>query len=227
MNGIKFLLMLPLIVLAIGCDKDTTKNVSRETAVQSAINELLNAHFVPRISEGKYSELYSWRFGLDLGVLGDDEIDLDLDWQSADKDFYRSHSHFKYCFGADSTITNIFALVGEGTIFESEFNFSRDELPPCVIVLVEVGNSGTHWMQPGDFDVAKIPKKIVNLNTSKNEETPVISSDDANGFFVAFADGEVWKLSYDVEFEKLEQFFRIATAKEVDRDRVLGRWRLN
>jgi hypothetical protein len=46
------------------------------------------------------------------------------------------------------------------------------------------------------------------------------------GFHVAFADTEVWFLDNDIPRDLLAKFCTIEGAKELDRDEVLGEWRL-
>jgi hypothetical protein len=112
--------------------------------------------------------------------------------------------------------TNIFAITGPGTAFEAGKQVRLKDLPDSLILIVEVRNSGVHWMQPGDFDIRTMPKTI-NAPDGKG-----ISGVLARGFHVGFADAQVWYLSNKVPFDDLSKFFTIEGAKAQDRDEVLG-----
>jgi hypothetical protein len=45
------------------------------------------------------------------------------------------------------------------------------------------------------------------------------------GFYVAFADGEVWRLRHDTPFAALEKFFTLVGARANDREEVLSKFR--
>src|SRR5262249_46601631 len=112
--------------------------------------------------------------------------------------------------------TNIFAITGPGTAFEPGKQVRLKDLPGSLILIVEVRNSGVHWMQPGDFDVRTMPRTI-NAPDGKG-----ISGVLARGFHIGFADGQVWYLFNTIPFDELAEFFTIDGAKIHDRESVFG-----
>ena len=119
---------------------------------------------------------------------------------------------------AYSKTTSMMAITGPGTAFgcEGEPPKSLKSIPRSTIVVVEVRNSGVHWMQPGDFDIRTMPRTI-NAADGRG-----ISSRYPGGFHVLFADLEVWFLSDKVPFETLKRFFTLEGAKRNDREKDLG-----
>jgi hypothetical protein len=118
-------------------------------------------------------------------------------------------------------MTNVFAITGPGTAFDDEKPKIRmKDLPPELILLAEVRESGVHWMAPGDFDVRTMPA------VCGDPQGKGISGTLPDGFFVAFADGEAWFLSNDTPFEELKKFFTIDECKKHSREKTLGPYRL-
>ena len=117
------------------------------------------------------------------------------------------------------TITRAFAITGPGTAFgngNTEKPRSLAEIDADTIIVVEVANSGLHWMAPGDFDVRDMPQTI-NDPAGRG-----ISSRYKDGFHVVFSDGTVWYLSNRVPFTALARFFTVEGARSNDRQTVLG-----
>ena len=94
-----------------------------------------------------------------------------------------------------------------------------EDLPNDLILIVEVRESKTHWMQPGDFDVDNMPRTIDGKGVC-------ISGFRRPGFHVGFTDATVWLLRSDTPFEELSKFFRIESAEMHDREEVLGGYRV-
>jgi prepilin-type processing-associated H-X9-DG protein len=114
--------------------------------------------------------------------------------------------------------TNVLAITGPGTAFGdgSERPRAIKDIPPSCILAVETRESGIPWPAPGDFDVRTMPKTI-NAPDGKG-----ISSRNAGGFHVLFADGHVWFLSNSVPFETLSKLFTVTDAKKHHRAELLG-----
>jgi Protein of unknown function (DUF1559) len=174
--------------------------------------------------------LYSWRFRLMPFLESIPMPPFDQPWNAPENMFWHNiHTPYAHDGWRDGvfnsrdpnsilTTTRVFAITGPGTAFgdgDTEKPQRLQDIDADTILLVEVRNSGVHWMEPGDFDIRTMPKTI-NVATGKG-----ISSHHAAGFHVAFADGSVWYLKNNVPFEELSKFFTVAGAKEYDRDTVL------
>lgn len=178
----------------------------------------------------EFKHLLSWRYS----ILSQLEPKLpfpnnyDRSWDSSHHVVARS---FPTCFvenGSRSSLKNqkaieshqtrIFAIAGPGTAFGDGDKFpprALSELDDDTILIVEIENSDCHWMQPGDFDVRNIPRKVDDASCR------CISSSHRQGVHVGFADGSVWYLRNDVPFESLEKFFTVDSAKKHDRNEWL------
>ena len=113
--------------------------------------------------------------------------------------------------------TNALAITGPGTAFGDgvEPPKALKDVPASAILVVETPRSGIPWPATGDFDIRTIPQTI-NAADGKG-----ISSRNAGGFHVMFADGQVWLLSYKVPFDTLEKFFTLAEARKTRREKLL------
>jgi hypothetical protein len=105
--------------------------------------------------------------------------------------------------------TNALAITGPGTAFGDGKEPPRalKDVPSNTILVVETRASGIPWPAPGDFDIRTMPQTI-NAPDGKG-----ISSRNAGGFHVIFAEGQVWRLSHKVPFETLKRFFTTADAE--------------
>jgi hypothetical protein len=83
------------------------------------------------------------------------------------------------------------------------------QLDADTILIVEVRNTGIHWMEPGDLDLRHLPQTIA-ADTS------------ADSFHVGFADGEVWLLDAKVPVDELRKFLTLEGARQWDRQSCLG-----
>lgn len=112
----------------------------------------------------------------------------------------------------------MFAITGPGTAFGGGGHdpLPFDQISGEAILFLEVVDSGTHWMQPGDFHIDEMPSEI------GGESGPRIGSPHHNGFHVAFADAEVWFVSDQIPFSKIQKFFRNKDARKYSREEVLG-----
>ena len=87
-------------------------------------------------------------------------------------------------------------------------------------MLMEVADSNTHWMQPGDYDVAKLLAATGRLGDMVKSILP-------DRIHILFADGEVWALSPDAPIDALKPFLTITAAKTADRDKQLAPYRVD
>ena len=99
-------------------------------------------------------------------------------------------------------------MSGPGTAFDQDRICRLEDIDAATILVIEVAESNTHWMAPGDLDVDAIQPAIVK-------------GLEGDGVHVLFADGSVWFLGEDVPLSDLQKFFTIEGAKQHDRDDVL------
>jgi len=172
--------------------------------------------------------LLSWRVWLtdhSLPIPGDFRADYDKSWddarnlRTAAKGMHDFTNRSMHSTGSDDDTTTILAITGPGTVFGDGTPTPLKGAPGNTIALVEVRNSGIHWMSPKDFDIRTMP------HTINDPEGRGISGETSLGFHVAFADGEVWRLSHDTPFEELSRFFVAEDAKRLDREAILGKYR--
>ncbi len=188
-------------------------------------------------SNGDGEPLYSWRCTLLFFMAGvRDTVKFDEPWYSSvntgGSKRYRFFSYAKpgdfHSYSeptANEAVPDAIALAitGPGTAFgdANEPPKLMRDLPPDIILIVEVRASGIPWPAPGDFDIRTMPQTI-NASDGKG-----ISSCHAGGFHVIFADRQVWFLSEEVPFDLLKKFFTIADARNHDREQVLGPYALD
>jgi hypothetical protein len=109
------------------------------------------------------------------------------------------------------------AITGPGTAFDPARQWRLHDLPPNLILLVDVADSGVHWAEPGgDISVDHVPPTIA-------------SGVYGRGVHVGFADGFIGYLRPDTPVEDLKKFFTIEGARTYDRNVVLrpyliGKW---
>lgn len=69
-------------------------------------------------------------------------------------------------------------------------------------------------MQPGDFDVTQISERAITLSDVG------ISSASGDEIHVAFADGEVWRISAAMPFVALRRFMTVSAIGDARREVV-------
>lgn len=120
-----------------------------------------------------------------------------------------------YCWNDGARCdTSVFAVTGPNTVFDGTRR-KREDQPPHLILLMEVRDSKTHWMQPGDYKVADLLAYKGRIGDHLHGLLP-------DRLHVLFADGEVWALDADAPIANLQPFLTITGAKTHDRDQLLG-----
>jgi hypothetical protein len=153
----------------------------------------------------------------------------DLPWQSEKVREWDDYHHLIFSLKKtdpprNKRYTHLMAMRGQGTAFEymQEHGFGKlRDFAPNAILLVEVSNSKVPWMQAGDLEMDKIPHEI-----NSKDKLGIGSSQGYDQFGVGFADGEVWLLDSSIPFTELEKFLTIESAQENDREKVLGKYRI-
>jgi len=118
--------------------------------------------------------------------------------------------------------TRIVAVTGPDTAFDDANRCSSfRELDADTIVLVEVVDAQVLWTEPGDF--------TWNGDTAGKNQPGAMKIGPTRpgcGFRAAFKDGTVWYLSRDTAVSELSKFFTARGARENDRERVLGKYKM-
>jgi prepilin-type processing-associated H-X9-DG protein len=148
----------------------------------------------PYVTDESGKPMHSWRV-LILPYLGQDGLyqayRFDEPWDGPNNsklhnlilDIYRCPSGR---FG--QTETSYVALVGPGTAWDTTGGLpmqSPGAAASQTIVLVEMADSGIHWMEPRDLDIRHMAPTVNSSNG------PAISSNHGETANVAFADGRV------------------------------------
>lgn len=107
--------------------------------------------------------------------------------------------------------TKVLAITGPDTAFDPCRTTSLRDLPPNLILLVEVWGTGINWLQPGDIDV----RDYRHLR---------MDGRDGQGCWVLFADGILAFIKSDVPLENVKRFCTITSAKKSIRLTLLGPW---
>ena len=155
--------------------------------------------------------LSSWRFRVLRWLHGERSEGFDFCW--LDSTYYQIYCAPMqyYCFDDKTQLqTNVVAVTGPGTAFSAK-DVSWTDLDYDTILLVEIADSGIHWMEPGDLDIRHITSELT-------------AGLDGAGVHVGFADGEVWLLDAAVPIDRLREFFTVEGAKRSDRADVLGKY---
>jgi prepilin-type processing-associated H-X9-DG protein len=121
-----------------------------------------------------------------------EEYDFDEPWDGPNN--RKLHGRRSFLFecpsdpGRGSGSTSYVAIVGPSTMWPGAGSLNRQQCPDGLsntVLLVEVQNSGIHWMEPRDLDITTMSFKV---NGSRSTG---ISSGHGNGAHVLFADGTV------------------------------------
>lgn len=185
------------------------------------------------IDESWLDPANSWRYAaaarLPVPDLDFPPTDLGRPWRIKLAGRFDKEYHLLFCLANEeakqrtSRFARVMACRGEGSAFdyllEHDFDSLR-KLAPYSILVVEVANSKTPWMQRRDLDLRMIPKQI-NPRGAMG-----IGSDFGDGFLVGFVDGEVWALKPSVPWGDLTTFLSVQTAKDASRDSILSPYRI-
>jgi hypothetical protein len=182
------------------------------------------------LTEVDGNELSSWRWQVvpymeQLPNDGSFTFDLKARWDAPINKDPRNVPHQIYCWGLGdkSSHTSVFAIAGPEAAFEPRHwnqPGPRGEVPANCILVMEVADSKTHWMQPGDYDVTKLLAATGRLGDT-------VKGLLKDRIHILFADGEVWALSPDMPIDVLKPFLTITAAKAADRDQQLAPYRVD
>ncbi len=159
------------------------------------------------------NRLHSWRT-LILPYLGHEDlyrqIRLDEPWDSPfNSQFHRTSVNVFACPDNSGRVldTNYVAVTGPGTAWPGTESIGFDQIDDesKTILVVEVADSGIHWMEPSDLDIEQIGAKVELGNG------PYMSSNHYAGINVVYADGSVSSLSKGLPRELLRPRFTITS----------------
>jgi len=142
------------------------------------------------------------------------DIDYEDRWNAPANRVLADGPNYVFCWSPEAPYpdclnTNVMAIIGPDTAFDIQHPRRLEDMDSDTILLIEVADSGTHWMEPGDLSLNAVPPSIVQ-------------GLDGDGVHVLFADGSVWFLRSDVPFADLQKFFTIQGSKHYDRETVLA-----
>lgn len=188
---------------------------------------MLSAHWTettlpsPVIRDLAGRPLVSWRFEAFLRTIPTPGIArMDLPWDHPANAYFTSRSPSHFCRD-ETNETSVFAVVGKGTAFDPDERFSIGDLDGDTIVLIEVHDSGVHWMAPGDLSIAE-------LENSTSIQTLIgVPGHGQTGFIIGFADCEVWRMSYEVPIHLLKRYCLVESAKQHRREDDLAAYRIS
>ncbi len=146
--------------------------------------------------------------------------DYSAPWNSPGNLAYGKAEFMATSLGQLETATHVFGVFGSDTAFDPNAELKYDELPHSLIIIIEVADSKTHWMQPGDYNVAELLAYTGRIGDHLHGLLP-------DRLHVLFADGQVWALSPDAPMSALHPFLTITGAKAHNRDQLLAPHRVD
>ena len=130
-------------------------------------------------------------------------------------EIYRCPSDAYFAKGKESTTTtNYVAVIGPETIWPESRSVSISEISDGIsntIALVEVANSGIHWMEPRDLHVLQMAPSVnghAGQGISSRHEGPV-------GNHILLCDGRVTRLSDDFPGDRLRALLTRSGGEDV------------
>lgn len=213
-----------LAICVAGCNPESRGTLnSRSNGFYLCIMQLTSDAILPDhvVRDKNGVPTCSWRFACDFAVTcrggaNPETVNVKLPWTDPTLAHWRKQRPKKYCFLTDAD-TNVMAVIGDGTAFPPDSRLRASDLPNDLILIIEVQNTGIHWMAPGDLDVVQVAKAL----SRKNDNQGVRLGTTSDGFLVGFVDGEVWMLSYRTPLDRLLTFCSIESAQRYDRDKLL------
>jgi hypothetical protein len=113
------------------------------------------------------------------------------------------------------TKAHVFGITGPDSAFDGAVAPLYVDLPPNVVVAMEIRDSKTECFEAGDYNVADLLAYRGRIGDHIHGLLP-------DRLHVLFADGEVWALDPGAPIADLQPFLTITGAKSHDRDKLLG-----
>jgi hypothetical protein len=171
------------------------------------------------VTDASGAELSSWRFRISTFLESPSwkhTFDYSAPWNAPANRVPALEMHAYFCWDRSNANphTSVFAVRGPDTVFDGTRRAPRD-VPEDVIVVMEVRDSKTHWMQPGDYNVA-------DLLAHRGKIGDHLRGLLEGRLHVLFADGTAWALDTSAPIADLQPFLTITGAKSHDREQLLG-----
>lgn len=175
-------------------------------------------------TDGNGRPTNSWRLHVAHEILFADDgqspwEELTEPWDSPANQRASSTHGPVFCAIPPYELTTVFGITGPQTAFDDASVTNFADLPPDIIVAMEVADSKTHWMRPGDYQVGELLAKTGVVSEAVKTHLP-------DRVHVVFADGEVWALSSDLPMKSLHPFLTIDGAATASREEELGPYRV-
>lgn len=176
--------------------------------------QFIHHESIPSVSKLSNSDqpLFSWRFKSTLALSGTTAIENPPQWEhawdSSENKYYALQSPSEFCESGDFA-TPIYAITGNGTVWDKTKAISLYNVPASTLLMVEVKDSDVHWMAPGDFSIEELKNKTTReagFGSKKGSQA---------GFIAGFSDGEALLISYDVPMENI---LKLATIQGANLD---------
>jgi len=216
-----FLIAIVLFMIAMFLPAVDGRPASRRAACSNNLRQLVIAMHLYHedygslpptyVSDKNGKPMHSWRT-LILPYFEEDALyaayNFDEPWNGTNNRKLAEYipEVFRCPADKDGEYTNFLAVVGPHTMWRGSEPITFDAIPDegsRTIAVVEVADSGIHWMEPRDLHVAQMAPGI---NPPAGQG---ISSNHRGGANVVFADGSVRFLRNDTPLEALEAMLRV------------------
>lgn len=176
----------------------------------------------PFVADNNGKPLHSWRV-LILPFIEQGNLyrkyRFDEPWDGPNNSKLHDIALSIYCCPARSATqplieTSYTVVVGPTTVFPGGYSRTADIVdgPSKTILVVEIANSGIHWMEPRDIELAKLPLAI---NSSAGR---CISSPHKDGAHVALASGDVQFLPNSTQARSIQELLTRADRLPINAD---------
>jgi len=210
-----------------GPHRPTCANNLRNIALALNNYESTYRRFPPAyIADESGKPMHSWRV-LILPFLDHkhlyDQYNFDEPWDGPNNS--RLHDAFMHAFrcpkdqpAENVTDTSYVVVVGPNTIFRGAESLGLDYIVRTddasrTLMVVEVANSGIHWMEPRELHVTQM---ATTINPPAGQG---ISSNHPGGVYVSFSDGRIRFLDGEAVSQKqLQSMLTVGDGEEVDID---------
>lgn len=132
-----------------------------------------------------------------------------------DYSMYHCPSDLPASGAADATMTSYVAVIGPDTVWKNAGGVNADEIadgPESTLMVVEVANSGIHWMEPRDLHVLQMAPTI---NAAGGQG---ISSRHRGGAHAATVDNSVRFIRDPLPASTLRALLTISGNEQISRD---------